>query len=249
MNKVLGAVILHYGKDYFDAALQSIKDHVEEIVVFYTATPSHGTNTRLTCPDTREELREIALRHNCTWIEISSVSQENKHREMYIAYGEHKGYDQVLIIDSDEVHIPEEVPKLLEAASNCNVKRVGVEGSQWITPYRSFNEHVTDGFAPIRVINLKKPEGQENVKEGFIYHMGYCIPDKLMEYKISCHGHRADFEKNRNWMKDKWLNFNSETRYLHPATEAYWIETKPLDKTTLPQVLKEHPNYNLDRIC
>ena len=246
--KVLGAVCLHYGKDYFSAAIESIIDHVDEIAVFYSATPSHGTATRLLCPDSMDELREIATSHGCTWIEIAGVRAENHHRVQYENYGLQKGYNQILVIDSDEVHISEQVPELLAEARKHNVKRIGVAGSQWLTPYRSFNEHVTDGFAPIRVLNLNKPDGEAIVNKGFIYHMGYAINDKLMEYKISCHGHRADFEKNRSWYQDKWLNYKTGTKYLHPATEAYWIEAKPFDKTTLPEVLKNHKYYNLERI-
>lgn len=249
MSKTLGAVILHYGKDYFRQSLASIVGHVDEIVVFYTSVPSHGTTTRMECPDTREELRAIADEFKCTWSEVSKIGQENKHRQQYIDYAQRKGYDQILIVDSDEVHVSELIPEMLKAASEEPYKRVGVRGSQWLTPYRSFNEYVTDGFAPIRVINVNKPEGESYIEKGFIYHMGYCITDALMEYKISCHGHRADFENNRRWLKDKWHGFKSgETKYLHPATEAYWIETQPLDKTTLPQVLKDHPYYGLERI-
>ena len=247
--KVLGAVIAHYGKSYFEASLKSIVDHVDEIVVFYTPTPSHGTITGARCPDTREEMRAIADKFNCTWFETSRVTAENKHRQKYIDYGNNNGYDQILIVDTDEIHISEEIPELLKCAHETNVSRVGVMGSQWLTPWRSFNEYVTDGFAPIRVLNLRHPDGEKHIDKGFIYHMGYCIKDELMEYKISCHGHRADFENNSSWLNKKWKGYKKgESKYLHPATEAYWIETEYLDKTTLPQVLKDHPNYNLDRV-
>lgn len=247
MNKVLGAVCLHYGKDYLLQALLSIKDHVDEIALFYSAKPSHGTATKLPCPDTREELRAIADQVGATWIEINQVTQENQHRIQYERYGAKHGYDQILIVDSDEIFT--NVPAMLAAAREKKARRIGVAGSQWVTLWRSFNEYVTDGFAPIRVLNLKEPEGEAVIDQGFIYHMGYCIPDKLMEYKVSCHGHRADFLRNRNWLRDKWHGYEQgKTNYLHPATEAYWQETKPFDKATLPQVLKDHPYYHLDRI-
>jgi hypothetical protein len=249
MSKVLGAVILHYGKDYFWHSLKSIVDHVDEIVVFYTAKPSHGTSTDKKNPDTMEELKAIADHFNCTWIQGQPVIAENRHRQQYVDYGRKNGFDQILIVDSDEVHISERIPELLEAARNESVMNICVKGSQWLTPWRSFNEYVTDGFAPVRVLNLKKAGGEAHVDKGFIYHMGYCISDELMEYKISCHGHRGDFEKNRGWLNDKWHGYiKGVTKYLHPATEAYWIETKPLDKTTLPQILKDHPNFNKDRV-
>ena len=248
-RKVLGGMILHYGKEYLREVLASIADHVDEIVIFYTPTPSHGTSTRVQCPDTREELRAIADEFNCTWSEIGRIGQENHHRHQYIDYAIKFGYDQILVVDSDEVHVSELIPEMLDAAYEQEFKQVGIRGSQWLTPYRSFNDYVTDGFAPIRVINVNKPEGTNYIEKGFIYHMGYCISDKLMEYKISCHGHRADFENNKRWLADKWHGFKAGvTQYMHPATEAYWIDSAPLDKTKLPQLLKDHPNYNLDRV-
>jgi hypothetical protein len=248
-RKVLGAVALHYGKDYLWHALNSIKDHVDEIVIYYTSEPSYGHRENIKCPDSRDELKAITDQFSCTWQEISQVGQENKHREHYIKYAEKRGYDQILIVDSDEIHVNTKIPKLLESAWETNVKRVGVNGDCWVTLWRSFNEYVQDGFAPVRVINVNQIDGQKNVSEGFIYHMGYSITNEMMEYKISCHGHAADFQKNKGWLRDKWHGYQKGvTQKLHPATDAYWIETKDFDKETLPESMKDHPFYNLDRI-
>jgi hypothetical protein len=66
-----------------------------------------------------------------------------------------------------------------------------------------------------------------------------------MKYKISCHGHKADFEKNKKWFDDKWMGYQQGvTEYLHPATEAYWRETQPFDKNKLPDILKTHTKFN-----
>lgn len=248
MNKVLGAVALHYGKEYFYASLSSFSDHVDEVVVFYTQTPSHGTLTPMKCPDKRDDLKRIADMFNCTWIDVSGVFAENRHRKLYEDYAVKNGFDQILIVDSDEIHVTDRIPSLLEEARRTGAKYVGVNGSNWLTPWRSFNEYVTDGFSPIRVINVKG-SGGDFISEGFIYHMGYCISNALMEYKISCHGHISDFRRNHNWIKEKWHGYvKGETRYLHPATDDYWVETQELDKKTLPFVLKEHKNYNLKRV-
>jgi hypothetical protein len=139
-RKVLGGVVLHYGKDYFRASLKSIADHVDEILVCYTSTPSHGSGTNLKCPDTADELRAIADEFNCTWIDVSFCGQENHHRKQYIDYGRNNGFDQVLVVDSDEIHESEKIPELLQAAHETGVSHVGVAGSQWITLYRSFND-------------------------------------------------------------------------------------------------------------
>ena len=112
-------------------------------------------------------------------------------------------------------------------------------GSQWVTFWKSLDEYVTDGFAPVRLFNLKNDLMKgEHIAKGFIYHMGYCISDGLMRYKISCHGHRADFDRNSQWFENKWLKYQKGvTKFLHPATEAYWQEARQVD-FELPEILK-----------
>ena len=60
-----------------------------------------------------------------------------------------------------------------------------------------------------------------------------------MRYKLSCHGHKSEIPQG--WYKEKYEGYKSGvTKYLHPATDAYWIEAKPYEKE-LPEVLKSHP--------
>ena len=49
-----------YGKDYLHHAIRSIIDDVDEYIVLYSPIGSHGHQTHVPCPDTREELYDIA---------------------------------------------------------------------------------------------------------------------------------------------------------------------------------------------
>lgn len=245
--KVLAYTALHYGKEYLKEAIQSVKDNVDCHLITYTAIPSYGYTTDMTNPDSSQELRDISKSFDHTiFMDITFRARaENVHRKIAIDYAKTKDYDIVLVVDYDEIWEPSKVQEAIDYAYNSKNGRFGIRGSRWVTLWQSFNEYVTDGFAPIRLLNLHNDLNKEElIEKGFIYHMGYCISDEMMEYKISCHGHKNDFLNNKRWYENKWLNYKrGETEFLHPATEAYWKETQPFDKNTLPDVLKQHPNF------
>ena len=244
--KVLAFTVLHYGKEYLRESILSVKDNVDTHLIAYTKTPSFGYGTDMQNPDTEEELKNICSEFDHIWWEdVTGHRQENQHRQVAVNFARKHGYDIILVIDSDEIWDPSKVQEAIDHAANSRNGQFLVKGSQWVTLWQSFNEYVTDGFAPVRLFNLHNDLMKaEYIDKGFIYHMGYCISDELMAYKISCHGHRADFDSNNKWHNEKWINYKKgETKFLHPATEAYWQETQPFDKTKLPEVLKKHPKY------
>ncbi len=246
--KTLAFTVCLYGKEYLRQAIESVQKNVDEHLIAYTSIPSFGYSTDLPNPDTKAELKAICDDYNhVTWMDVTGRAKaENIHRDFGISYGRENKYDIILVVDSDEVWVPERVQEAIDYAYKSKAGNFKMRGSQWVTLWKSFNEYVTDGFAPVRLFNLHNDLlRDEYFEKGFIYHMGYCISDELMNYKISCHGHRADFDRNKKWHEVKWLNYKQgETKFLHPATEAYWQETKPFDKKTLPDLLKNHPNYN-----
>jgi len=246
--KTLAFTVCHYGKEYLKYAIESVKDSVDAHLISYTERPSFGYETSLRNPDTREELKAICDQYpHVIWEDINGVMREHVHRERAFSYARQNNFDIILVVDSDEVWNPDKVKEAIDHAYNSKNGQFLVNGSQWITLWKSFNEYVNDGFAPVRLFNMHNDlKKAEHIDKGFIYHMGYCISDELMRYKISCHGHKADFEKNNQWYNDKWIGYKKgSTKFLHPATEAYWQEAKDFDKTKLPDLLKKHPKYKL----
>ena len=225
--RTLAYMPLHYGKDYLEYALHSIHDHVDEVLILYTARPSYGHVGKIPNPDSKEELFAICKKfHKVTWQEVINVTRENEHRQRAITYGQNNKYDVLIAVDSDEIWKPGSVREVISEVKDSKFRFHGIAGSQWLHFWRNHKEVNTDGFYPMRAVNLNVKEASQTIiKKGFIYHMGYAISEELMRYKLSCHGHKSEIADN--WFRDKWLNYErGVTTHLHPASQDVWIETK-----------------------
>ena len=163
--KRLSATILHYGSEYLEYALEAVNDSVDEMLILYSTNPTMGHQNRtLRNPDNRDRLKAIADKFDkVTWIDITrSISQETVHRQMYVSYARDHQYDQILIVDSDEVWHPDYVTPALDQAANHDAFRVNIAGKNWFHFWKSFNEYVQDGFYPLRIINVKGQQNREH---------------------------------------------------------------------------------------
>ena len=242
--KTLAYIPLHYGSPYLDAVIRAIDPHVEKILILYTPTPSYGQNRGMKNPDTRQQLYDIAhgASQKIEWVEVPPMGQENQHRKMVFNYA--GGYDLIMAVDSDEIF--DDVEEMKQAAMATNCRTVNVGGDRWWHFWRSFNECNRDGFYPTRFHVVNGVDDAVIIHVGKIYHMGYALPEDMTQYKISVHGHKDILN---TWIRDKWINYKrGVTKFLHPDSQTVWIETEDFDKTTLPQILKDHPYYDLDKI-
>lgn len=239
--RVLAYYPIHYGSEYLGYSMESVKDHVDHIVVFYSSKPTYGHQGNIANPDSKESIAFICHEYGAELIDITNlnISRENNHRQLAHTYARNNGYDILLAVDYDEVW--QNVDVAIKEAYEGDCSHYGIEGSQWLHFWKSFNEVNRDGFAPIRLFNLKNGNKEGRIKKGTIYHFGYAISDELMRYKMSCHGHKSEI--GNGWFP-KWFDYKrGETKYLHAATDAYWIETEDFDKTKLPKFMRKHPLY------
>ena len=242
--RVLGYIMLHYGMEYLEYAIRAIDPFCEKIMIFYTPKPSHGTWSGKECPENEEELKKLAYHASkkVEWVKKQYMA-ENMHRREVFKYS--KGYDLVLNADSDEVWDQAYLEDCLKQAVNTDSRYIGIYG--FINFYRSFNWVVEDFFYPIRIHNLKSNKREVKTLKGKVYHFGYAQREEILRYKIGIHGHSGEWKPN--WLENKWLNFDPlETSRMHPCSNDVWIQAKPFDKTMLPDMLKDHPYYDLDRI-
>lgn len=239
--KVIAYCPLHYGGEYLAAAIQSVENHVDKIMIFYTETPSYGFNTKLSCPETEEELFKIATEASpkVEWFKVQSGS-EGEHRHLIYQFTE--GYDLVLAFDFDEVFDQQDLARVLkEAFANKEHLHFGLSG--FINFWRSFNNACYDGFTPVRITNLHNT-GAMGILNCKVYHFSCAQSARIMNYKYAIHGHKDEIREG--WLEQTYFGWHGQPD-LHPVSIGLWNAT-PFDKTTLPESLKNHANYNKEII-
>lgn len=239
--KILGYMPLHYGKDYLRESLESVRDHVDQFVVLYTDIPSYGFGTSMKCPDSEAEMRAIAeevLGDKLIWVK-GGWGQEGAHRGEILRYS--GGFDGILAIDSDEVYCQTTLPIAIEKSMTSGKMYNGFGG--YINFWRSFNHACYDGFTPIRFTNLYGEREGYAVVPCTVYHFSTAQRREVMEYKLDIHGHKNEIRNN--WLQE--IYYSDVMEDLHLTSFGLWNATE-FPKDTLPQSLKDHPYYNLDRI-
>lgn len=233
---------LFYGKEYLKESLESVVNHVDKFVVLYTNIPSYGFSTTIKCPDTEEELRAIAeavLGDKLVW-HRGGWGQEGAHRGEILRYS--GGYDGILAIDADEVYEQESLTKAIQLAMESKHIYAGFGG--YVNFWRSFNHACYDGYTPVRFTNLhRERDSGMGVVPCTVYHFSCAQSKTIMDFKYEIHGHK-------NELRENWLNgifYGEQMIDVHPTSFGVWNAT-PFDKNTLPELLKNHPNFNKERI-
>lgn len=232
--KVCAYIPLHYGAEYLAASIQSYNDLVDEIFILYTSTPSYGHTTGIECPESEWKLRDIAnsVSSKISWVNISAIS-EAEHRDMMWYHT--REYDVVVATDYDEIWLGESLQRAIKEAYDQPFKRYRIDG--FINFWKSFDKVCLDGFRPVRI--YKHSGVGESELKATVYHFGYAIAIKTMIYKWAIHGHK--YELRPDWIEDVYMS-DKETD-LHPVSISLW-NSQSFDKTTLPEFMKQHPNFN-----
>lgn len=245
--KTLGFMTLFYGIEYLRESLLSIRDHVDYVVIAITRNPSHGHNTTAKNPDSIEEMITICnsvLGDKCHIDIADGYDNESQHRAVRYKYCE--GFDLILTIDPDEVFKEDEIQNALQYALLMPERYFGIKG--YINFWRNFEHVCLDGFRPIRIENLKNDNQLQNIECPLtVYHFSTCQSEAIMRYKYKVFGHASEIK--HNWLDGihyAWTPEN-DIQDVHPVSYSLWNTIK-FDKTTLPEYLKSHPNYNKDLV-
>ncbi len=245
-KKVIALCILHYGKEYLSAAIQAVYPVSDEIVLVYTAKPSHGKGTDAPCPETKEELMEEAKKYdpdNKVFFTEGTFGNEGEHRGNSEELCRQRGAEIIIRFDTDEVWDTESLKEALKITSGSDCKYFGI--GHFVNFWKSFNLACYDSFAPIRLININSQSSREVSITGTIYHFSCAQSDITMRYKYLIHGHKDELRPN--WLEETYFNWKEGQNDLHMTSIGLWNAT-PFDKNTLPDVLKNHPNFNKDII-
>lgn len=250
--KTVGYTALRYGADYLGWAIRSIIDHIDEYHVLYATQPSHGHASDAVCPDTEDELHEIA------W--AAAGSKLRWHRGDWRYEGEQRSSilqvapdaDVIISVDSDEVYSEKLISNLMyycgsvQYSSPFRYLRL-----PFIHYWRSFTKCILEDPAyPIRVtfprIDAKYGESSWYQYSGVVNHMGYATTPAIMAYKWQIHGHKNELRTDVNWFQDVFM---ANRQYdCHPVGSEYWNPETVNPLTYMPSWMQEHPFYGKDLI-
>lgn len=250
--KTLAYIPLLYGKDYIQYAIRSVYSEVDAILILYTDKPSHGTGTGLPCPDTRDELIELCAavdpNNKIIWM-TGNWNLEGQQRNEAHYYAKKHGYDILVAVDADEIWKTEMLRELIQLTFDRKASKCLV----WMRHlWRSFNYICDDQMRQERIYYMRDDKkdliyAPQPINQ--VWHFGYAQDLKTVEYKISIHGHSAEWilPKER-WFTERYCVFPpAEGVYVHPACADVWFPAE-FNKEQLPEIMREHPYYNLEKI-
>ncbi len=240
--KTIAYYPLHYGLEYLEASIKSIHDHVEKIVILYTDKPSYGHHSKMECPESEQQLKDLAFAssNKIEWVKIQSQNEGN-HRDKAFNYA--SGFDVMLTLDTDEVWEPAVLEDTIKRASETNSRYIGIDG--FVGFWRDFDHVVKDWFHPVRIHNLRSQNRVQQDIKSTIYHFGYAQSEAIMRYKFEVHGHKSEIIPD--YLDKKyyaWDKIGCGVEWLHPASTTIWQDAEHYDKSVLPEILKNHPNFD-----
>jgi len=250
--KIHSLSIVHYGSAYLSYALRSVNPVVERSFIFYTPTPSHGHRTETPPIESRDKIMASIPADEwgkLTWMDTEGFVYEGQHRDYALSVAS-EGADLVLVLDYDEVYPPETLTNVLNHIWRFNSARTWLVNMAHL--WRSFNWIIRDDAWPVRIFDLRHNDGLAYVPRelGPIYHFGYAVTDETMAYKWRIHGHKDELRPG--WLDGKWQAWPPEDD-CHPTNGRKtdgtgWWNPEPFDKILLPDIMKSHPFYNMERI-
>jgi len=224
--------------EYLEASIRSIDPCVSRIYLMYSPVPSHGFGTSLPCPDSADDIFRTAkmASSKIEWVPVEA-GNEGTHRDLIFTRVNRNTADLILAVDADEVWNMDSLKQVLQTAHHSENRYFLIDG--FVNFWRSFDWACYDHFHPVRVINLHNDDGQEHIR-GCVYHFSTAQRLDIMRYKYQIFGHRD--EVRSGWLEDVYCKWRPGQGNLHPVALDLW-NAEPFDKTTLPDILKQHPNY------
>lgn len=240
--KVCAYIMCHYGAEYLEVSIKAIEPVCDKIFIIYSQKPSHSHGTIDECPEKEWQLKFIAQNASpkVEWKSYELFSHEGAHRNEIFNFTD--GFDICVNADADEVWDTESLKQAIEDASKLDNRFIQVNG--FVHFWKSFNHICTDGFLPVRIINLHSDNPVQGCVNGRIYHFGYAQNIEMMEYKWKIHGHHSELRED--WWS-KYLDWKEGDEDVHPVAKNLWTPYR-FDKTTLPEILKNHENFHKDVI-
>jgi len=244
--KIAAFTALHYGADYLEYAIKSVAPYVDEWLFAYSPIGSHGHRSNVSCPETEVQLKAAALRGlNGTPYQWWSANWAHEGHQRDSVY-QHTDADLIIVVDSDEVWADGAVEQAIEHGQKQDARDGRVP---FIHFWRSFAWCCKDGAWPVRILKPGAPEGNYYAGVPPVLHFGYAIRPHMMIYKWAIHGHKG--EMRPDWIDVRFMPWRpgiGKDYDLHPTNYDYW-NAEPFAKEQLPDLLTDHPFYDMEVIA
>lgn len=235
---------LHYGADYLDAVIRSTEGFADLHIILYTERPNFGHLTDLPCPDSREELQqiaEIAGGDRLRWV-------DHPEPGVAAALARFQDVELLLELDGDEVIHQDLAADILTRyqAGDLTIPRYRLP---MVHHWRSFGYTCTDGQWPVRLYVPGQPGDETDWYPNngrYIHHFGYArkLVDMRYKWAVSLHGP----EMRPGWWEDIFTCFPERLEDLHPVSDNGFWKAEPFPDSGLPAVLISHPYRGLEVI-
>lgn len=243
MSKVVAYYALHYGKEWLEWSMRSVRNYVDDIIVVYTAKPSYGHTTNIPCPESRDDLKTIAGRFDALWYDYDTFHWEGVHRDTAYKICEDYGADIIVPVDHDEMFDPVMFLAALDHVKSSQARNYRVPMQHY---WRSVGWVCHDEAQPVRFHKVGG-EGDDYIPReyGNVHHFGYAQSSPLMAYKWLIHGHKP--ELRHGWYQGKFLNWQPGDGDVHPTNHDFWTPVE-YNRTHLYNLIGDHPYFHLDII-
>lgn len=247
--KIVAYTALRYGKDYLGWAIRSVINHVDEYHVLYAAEPSHGHYSAAPCPDSYEELYNVAFQAAGSKLRWHTGHWQQEGEQRNAIFGYMPDADAILSVDSDEIYSEKLINNIVHYIQTIN-EPTRFLCIPFIHYWRSFNRCVLhDPAYPARVILPKNKTSIVKTWDdsmGVVNHMGYATMPEIVAYKWQIHGHLAELRTDVNWLRDVFM---ANRQYdCHPVGSEYWNPEQVSPLAYMPYWMVEHPFFNMQVI-
>ena len=259
--------VLSYNVNTFlPLVLKNMHNHVDKIYIAYSHKP-FGYNKKLNDdvrnPTSLNFVQESIKNLNCkVEVIIGEWEKEEQARNECLSKAKTEGFDWFLIQDADEFYTEEGWARIINYLKH-NIHKEHIittwynfwKSPQFVMTYKDGGIKGTNaGFAincksNITFLRKRVCDVKERVVLDFsCYHYGYVMSNKAMEDKINTWGHTNELF-SKKWYKEKWLNWNSETKFLHPVNPDEWISAIyfPLEQPNFASNLETFELNNFER--
>lgn len=235
--------------------LENVYPHVDKIYASYSPVPwLYNRNARIDYKNTFD----LDLIRNSKFIDKIEIIEgvwdtDEAQRNSCAEAAFRDGMNYLFTIDADEFYFHKDLEKIKEQI--VNNPDHDYYKAYWICFWKNFSHCLIDQNNSIHIgtpeicINLKKdvrfnrcriPNKSDwfmiPLENGVCYHGSYVLTDDEVWKKINTWGHAHQFN-TKEWFEQKWLNWNKDSKNLHPISPSAWSQAVEF-KGELPEVIK-----------